>query len=100
MVEGNTADGGEAAQVVFVGIVEAVPGDDVEGCMVLSGSEEVAVEFGQDLVGGAGVFVEGGNGGLEVPRVGQTIRTDGTKLGELEVSLVKLEDVTSDGAMW
>ncbi len=35
MVEGDGADGVEAAEVVFIGVVVAVPGDDVEGSVEL-----------------------------------------------------------------
>ena len=54
MVVRDAADGVEAAEVVFVGVVGAVPGDDVEGSVVLVGGEEVGGEFGEE-----GIF--GGN---------------------------------------
>ena len=98
MVVRDAADGVEAAEVVFVGVVGAVPGDDVEGCVGLRGGEEMTIKFGEEGVGSAAgvVFGEGGDGCLEVARVGETIRADGAKLGELEVSLVELEYITSD----
>lgn len=96
VVEGDAADDAEAAQVVFVGVVQAVPGDDVKGRVVLLGRVQVACEFGGQSPGGVGVFVEGGDRGLEVAGVGEAVGSDGPEFGELEVPLVELEDVAAD----
>ena len=71
VVIGDAADSGEAAEVVFVGVVEAMPGDDVEGSVILGGGEEVPVPFTGYFVNIATgmVFFEGADGGLEVARV-------------------------------
>lgn len=83
MVVGDGADGAEAAEVVFVGIVEAVPGDDIEGGVSLRGGEKAACEFREERVGcGARrIFDEGSGGGLEITGVGEAIGPDGTELG-------------------
>lgn len=81
VVVGDGADRVEAPEVVLVGIVVAVPGDDVEGRVVLPRGEESAGEFGQQRVFVLRVFVEGGNGRLEVPRVREAVRADGAELG-------------------
>ena len=99
MVEGDGANGVEAAEVVFVGIVCAVPGDDVKGRVVLSRGEEVAREFGENGVGvRAGVvFCEGSHGGLEVACVGEAVGPDGSQFREREMALIELENVASYG---
>lgn len=102
VVVGDGADGVEAGEVVFVGVVEAVPGDDVEGGVCLCSCEEAAGEFGKDGVCGVpgSVFSEGGFWGLEIPRVGEAIRTDRAKVGEVEVTLIEFKNVAAGGAVW
>ena len=99
MVEGDGADGVEAPEIVFVGVVETVPGDYVEGGVGLLGGEEVSIEFGEEGVFSGCVFVETGDWGLEVARVGETVGADGTEFGELEVALVEFEDVAAYWAL-
>ena len=81
MVVGDAADGVEAAEVVFIGIVCSVPGDDVERSVVLEGGEEAFIEFADDSVGGGGgdVMNVGSCRGFEVPGVGKTVRPDGSE---------------------
>lgn len=96
VVEGNGANGVEAAQVVLVGVVVSVPGDDVEGGVVLAGGEEGVIEFAEEAVFGSLLFVvKGGDGSLEVPSVGETVGANRAEFGELEVALVEFEDVAS-----
>lgn len=73
MIEGDATDGVESPQVVFVGIVQTMPGYDVKGRMCLGCGEEVAVEFREDGVCACGVFFETCYGGLEVPSVGEAV---------------------------
>lgn len=73
VVEADAADGVEAAQVVLVRVVGAVPGDDVEGRVRLSGRVEVTGEFGQQCVRVGCVFFERSDGGLEIACVGETV---------------------------
>ena len=47
MVVGYAAEGVEACEVIFVGIVGAMPSDDVEGGVFLGSREEAAGEFGE-----------------------------------------------------
>jgi hypothetical protein len=49
VVDGDGADVDEFGEVVFVGNVVAVPGDDVERRVVLRALEEFAAEFVDDL---------------------------------------------------
>lgn len=105
VVVGDCADGVEAAQIVFVGVVVAVPGDDVKGGMRLRGGEVVIVELDRDGVvilalvrRRAKVLVEAGDGHLEVARVGEAVCADGPQLGEGEVALVELEGVAAGRA--
>ena len=98
VVVGDAANGVEAAEIVLVRIVEAVPGDDVEGCVGLRGGEERPTKLAENGPGRVGVvFGEGSEGGLEVAGVGEAVGADGTEFGEGEVALVELEDVTADG---
>lgn len=94
------ADGVEAAQVVLVGVVVALPADDVKGRVGLVRVEERVVELDGDVeriaaLGGRGakVLAEMGHGGLEVAGVGEAVGADGAQLGEVEVALVQLESV-------
>lgn len=98
MVVGDGAEGVEAREVVLVGVVCTVPGDDVEGGVRLFGGEEVACEFAQDGPRGGCILLEVCDRDLEVAGVGQAIRSDGTEIREREVALVQLEDVAADGA--
>ena len=99
VVEGDGAQRVEAREVVLVRVVCAVPGDDVEGGVILRGGEEVARELAQDGPPGVCILVEGGDGDLEVARVGQPVGADGAQLRQREVPLVELEDVAADGAV-
>ena len=45
MIVRNATNCAEAAEVVFIGIVGAMPGYDVKGSVCLGGGKEVAVEF-------------------------------------------------------
>ena len=78
-----------------------MPGDDVEGRVGLRGTEEVVVEFADQVPGFAGPFVvvEGGYGCLEVACIGETVGSDGSEFGELVVPLVELADVAADRAV-
>lgn len=101
MVVGDGADSVEAGEVVFVGVVEAVPGDDVEGGVCLCGCEEAAGKFGKEGVCCVprSVFSEGGFRGLEISRVGEAVGTDRAKLREVEVALMEFENVATDRAV-
>jgi hypothetical protein len=45
MVEGDAADGVEATKVILVGVIEAVPGNNVERGVVLASCKESTGEF-------------------------------------------------------
>lgn len=105
VVEADAADGVEAAQVVLVGVVVAVPRDDVEGGVRLGRLVQAVGELGRHRVRvgpverhAAAVLVEGRQGRLEVPRVGEPVGPDGAQLREREVALVQLEGVAACGA--
>ena len=72
MIERHSADGAEQGQVVFVGRVVAVPGDDVEGRELLLRAEQPVVELAENREGAAAVL-EAGDRGEEVPRVCQAV---------------------------
>lgn len=101
MVVGDGANGAEAREIVFVRVVEAMPGDHVEGRVCLGSSEEAASKFREQSVCGRarGVFDKRRGRSLKVAGIGQAIGPDGTKFGELEVVLVELEDVAADWAV-
>ena len=90
MVVGDGTDGAEAAKVVFIGVVETVPCDYIEGGVSLSGGEEATCKFRQERVGcGARrVFDEGSCRGLEITGIGEAIGTDGTEFRQLEMILI------------
>lgn len=99
------ADGVEAAQIVLVGVVVALPGDDVEWRVGLASLKERVVHLDGDGEGaaalggrGAKVLAEVSDGRLEVARVGQAVGADGAQLREDEVALVELQRVASGRA--
>lgn len=105
VVVGDGANGVEAAQVVLVGVVVALPGDNVEGRVGLASLEERVVHLDGDVEGVAAlgscrakVFAELSHGRLEVSRVGQAVGTNGAQLWENEVALVQLQRVASGWA--
>lgn len=110
MVVGDGAEDDKFGHVVFVGVVCAVPGYDIEGCVVLCCPPQLLIEAGDDVpvlawVGWNGLsalytaFIERG-WDLEVPLVGEAGGTNWAKLGELEVALVEGADVAAGVAVW
>src|SRR6478736_2363892 len=71
----GVSDGAETAQVVFVGGVVSVPGDDVQRGVVQLGDPHRAAPLDVHLGGGVDLLV-GGDRGQEVPRVGQAVGAD------------------------
>ena len=102
MVIGDTTYSIEAPEVVFVGIVSAVPSHNVKRCMVLCCGEEVAGKLGQNAVcecgrrSGRVIFDEGRDGGLKISSVGETIRANWAELWKMKVTLIQLENVPTD----
>jgi hypothetical protein len=89
MVERDRTDDIESAKIILERVVVAVPGDNIEGGVVLSCREESVVEFTVKLVLAFLLFVvESGNGGLEIACIGQTVGSNGAQLWELVVALV------------
>ena len=98
VVIGDATNSIKAAEVVFVGIIGAVPRYNIERSMALFGSKEVAIELRENgvlRVGRGMIFNEIRGRGLKVPCISQAIGTNGPELRELEVALVELENITS-----
>ena len=75
MIEGDCVNDAEVLQVVLVGDVVSVPGNNVEGRVVLVSNEQVALVLRDDLeIRNIPVFVAG-NRNEEVAGVGQSIGT-------------------------
>lgn len=94
VVEGDRADGVEASEIVLERVVIAVPGDNVEGAVVLARGEQGVVEFAVQLVLFLAV-VEISHRCLEVSGIGEAVGSNGAQLGKLVVALVELADVAS-----
>ena len=84
VVEGDGVHGVVVAQVVGERVVVAAPGDDVERVHVGFAFEELAEEFGVDSVL-AFLLEVGGFRDAEVLRVGQAVRSNGSKFGQVQV---------------
>ena len=71
VVVGDTADGAESPEIVFIGIVETMPGYHVEGSMVLFGGEEMPIELAEYLVYVAAciILLEGADRSLEISSI-------------------------------
>ncbi len=75
MIKRDGVDDTEVLEVVLVRHVVAVPGDDIEGRVILVSDEEMALILGNDFeVGNVAVFVPS-NGSEEVTGIGQSIGT-------------------------
>lgn len=81
VIKRDRPDGVESAEVVLVGVVVAVPCDDVEGGVVLTSGEKCVVELAEQLVLGLlFLVIESSNGGLEVTGIGQAVGPDRAQL--------------------
>mmetsp|Transcript_25933 Transcript_25933/g.73527 ORF Transcript_25933/g.73527 Transcript_25933/m.73527 type:complete len:419 (+) Transcript_25933:260-1516(+) len=98
VVVGDRVHAVELAEVILEGNVVAVVRHDVEGRERLLHLEHGAAEFG---VADPLLFLvlEGGNGALKVPRVGEAVGADGAKVGQFKVALERLEDVAAVGVL-
>ncbi len=75
MIKRDGIDDAEVLEVVLVGHVVAVPGDDIEGRVILMGDEEMALILGNDPeVGNVAVLVPS-DGSEEVTGIGQSVGT-------------------------
>ena len=99
MIIRDRADRVEAAEIVLVGIVRAVPCYDIEGCVGLSCGEHLVIALGCQLPLGQ-IFFESCRGRLEVSDVCEAIGTNRAQLRELKVSLIQFTDVTAYSAAW
>ncbi|MNM86767.1 hypothetical protein D3C81_989290 [compost metagenome] len=94
VVEADRADGVEAAQVVLVRRVVAVPGHHVQRRMADPGTPQVALELGHQLEIALAVFIAG-HRRQEVARVGQAVGADHAQVGQLEQRAVVLADIAA-----
>ncbi len=75
MIKRDRIDDAEVLEVVLVGHVVAVPGDNIEGRVILVGDEEMTLILGNDFeVGNVAVLVPS-DGSEEVAGVGQSVGT-------------------------
>ena len=94
MVEADRAQRVEPRQIVFVGRVIAVPGDDVERRMVELRGPQIAGELDDDLE----LFVsilKGGDRGQKIARVGEPVGADRTQFRQAEQLAVILADIAA-----
>lgn len=84
MVHGDGAHVDKLGQVVLVGYIVAMPGDDIERRVGLLAHEELATQLVNDL---PRLFLNLvlGYGMQEVTGVGEAVRTQGAELRELEI---------------
>lgn len=100
VVERDGSNNVESAQVVLERVIVAVPGDNVEGSVILARREERVVKLAEQLpFGGLLFIVKCCDWGLEVADVGQAVGANGAQLGELVVTLVEFADVAPDGTI-
>ena len=94
MVEQDRADRRKRRQIVFVGRVVAVPGDDVERRVAELGDVEPAAPF-HDQPAGRLLVLEPGDRRLEVARIGQAVGADRAAIGQGELGAVILADIAA-----
>ena len=92
MVEQHCADRREAAQIVFVWEVVAVPGDDVERREAGLGPEQFAAPFDKERVRSIDILV-GRTRRQEVARIGEAVGADRPAVRQREATAVILADV-------
>mmetsp|Transcript_29560 Transcript_29560/g.49707 ORF Transcript_29560/g.49707 Transcript_29560/m.49707 type:complete len:204 (-) Transcript_29560:383-994(-) len=92
MIIEDGVHGAEEGEVVFVGGVVSVPGDDVEGGVILVGLKQVSSKLGDDLEGGLEILKRS-DGCEKVTRVGESVGTDGAQRGQFKVSIEDLAHV-------
>lgn len=81
MIKRNGADGVETTKVVLVRVIVSVPGNDVKGSVVLACGKEGVVELAvKPPLGRFFLILERRDRGLEVARIGKTVRTNGAQL--------------------
>ena len=98
MVVADRADGVEAAQIVFVGRIVAVPGHHIERRVVDLGGPEMTAQLGHQLEIAFQVFI-GGHRRLEITRVGQTVGADHAQIRQLEQLTIVFADIAARRAV-
>ncbi|MPL83872.1 hypothetical protein SDC9_29831 [bioreactor metagenome] len=98
MVEQDRTHRAVGAQIVFVGAVIAVPGDDVERAVIDPGLVEAAAPL-DDHARTRLAVLEGGDGAFEVARVGEAVRADRAAAGQVELLAVILAHEAAGGAV-
>ena len=93
MVEQERPDGREAPQIVFVGRVIAVPGDDVERGMIEFRRPERTAPFHMQQGLGVALLVMGDRR-EEVARIGEAVRADRSALGQRQRATVVFAQIT------
>lgn len=94
VVVGDRVDGVEKCEVVLVRGIVSVPSNNIEGRVVLFGSEQAAAILVDDTEGLL-LLDECSNRGLEVAAVGKTVGTNRSEVGNSPGSVEDLADVAT-----
>jgi hypothetical protein len=95
MIKGNTVDGVESIEIVFVRCVVSVPRDDVERRVILFANKETADELGHDCkVDVLSVFISS-HGIQKVTWVRETVGANRSEIGDLEVIVVHFQHIAA-----
>lgn len=94
MVKGDRVDSVEEGKVVLERGVVSVPGNDIEGRVVLLGSEQVTAILVDD-VEGLLLLNERSDRGLEVTNVGKAVGSNWSKIWQSPGSVEDLADVAT-----
>src|SRR4051794_30392828 len=92
MIEADAVHRIEAAQIIFVRSVVAMPGDDVERGMSLVSTVELPTELGDDF-GTTDAVLDPGGRRQKVTTVGETVGPDRTFVRQIETLAVSFADV-------
>ena len=98
MIEQQRADRREGSQIVFVGGVVAVPGDDVERRMADLGDMELAAPFHEHPARRFLLLIGRGRS-LEIAGIGEAVRADRSALRQREFGPVVLADIAGGGTL-
>src|SRR5690554_90689 len=98
MVETDRAYGVVQTQIVFVGRVSTLPGNDVQRRVLEHGAPEAACKFGDQFNIVFDIFVPG-HGYLEMPGIGQAVGAYGAELRQAQGGAEVLQHVAARGSV-
>src|SRR6266567_4601212 len=99
MIEAYRVNAIESGQIVFVGHVIPVPGDNIERRVFDFGGPQTTEKLG-DHAEIALAVLESGDWGEEISRIREPVCADRPQLGQPELRAVVFADISACGIVW